>query len=284
MLREIALVPSSRNIPLADVTRTAAALQKQVLRDLRPLWKCRASVSAYASLSDVPRGTWPILLADDGAGPGAAGMHLDRNGNPYCIVEYGPTWSLAASHECLQMLVDPTGNRQIWGPSPVPDQGEVGFLLEVCNPCEDAQFAYSIDGVLVADFCTPQFFSVEAPGPRCSFSGAIERPFTALRNGHLSWYDPASLSWYQQRYFGSQPKLSRLGLPNANYRCLREFANRADVDLGRLSHLSATSAATQRARQILRESLEASAAAAAQLQEEIAELARRLGHRHQSSA
>src|SRR5262245_10584624 len=85
MLRRIALVPSSQNIDLGEVTRTAAALQTQVLRDLRPLWKCQASVAAYASLADVPIGYWPILVTDDVGGPGSAGMHLDQFGNPYCI-------------------------------------------------------------------------------------------------------------------------------------------------------------------------------------------------------
>ena len=37
-------------------------------------------------------------------------------------------WSLTASHECLEMLADPFGNRLIAGDSPKPDQGRVQIL------------------------------------------------------------------------------------------------------------------------------------------------------------
>jgi hypothetical protein len=190
MLRQIALVSTTREVPLAEVAQTAAALQIQASRDLSQFWGSEACVSAFGTLSDIPLGYWPIVVSDDIPEPGAAGMHLDRRGNPYCLVECGPTWSLAASHECLEMLVDPSGDWQIWGPSPLPDQGEVGYLVEICDPCQDAQFGYAIDGVLVSDFCTPSFFEPAEAGARYSFTGAIERPLAALRNGYLSWFDP----------------------------------------------------------------------------------------------
>src|SRR5262245_58105623 len=277
MLRQIALVSSTRSVGLAEVAHTAAALQKQVSRDVSPLWKRHACVSAFARLREVPVDYWPIVIADELPEPGSAGMHLDRHANPYCLVEYGPTWSLAASHYCLEMLIDPSGNLQITGPSPLPDQRDVSFLVEACGPCEDAQFGYSIDGVLVSDFCTPQFFDTAGTGRRCSFGGAIERPLTTLKNGHLSWFDPPSRAWYQQRFFGSQPKVSRLALPDAGYRCLRELTCCWEFDPRRLSHFSALGAATQRARHRLRQHLDASAASAAELREEIGALGQRLG-------
>ncbi|MFI5016720.1 MAG: hypothetical protein ACHQHK_02120 [Dongiales bacterium] len=275
MLRQIALVSTTRDAPLPEVAQTAAALQTQVSRDLGQFWGAQACVSAFGSLSDIPIGYWPIVVSDTMPEPGAAGMHLDRHGNPYCLVECGPTWSLAASHECLEMLVDPTGNWQIWGSSPLPEQSEVGYLVEICDPCQDAQFGYAIDGVLVSDFCTPSFFEPEDDaGARYSFTGAVERPLAALRNGYLSWFDPLSRGWYQQRFFGSQPKFSSLGLPGSAHRCLREFTGRAEADHRRLSHFSA--AATERVRQRLRRHAEESTAAAELLQEEIGTLGRRM--------
>ena len=277
MLCQIALVSTTRDVSLPEVAQTAAALQTQVSRDLGPLWGSEACVSAFGSLSDIPLGYWPIVVSDVIPEPGAAGMHLDRHGNPYCLVERGPTWSLAASHECLEMLVDPSGNWQIWAPSPLPNQSEVGYLVEICDPCQDAQFGYAIDGVLVSDFCTPSFFQPEVAEGRYSFTGAIEQPLAALRNGYLSWFDPPSQAWYQQRYFGSQPKFSSLGLPGAAHRCLREFTNRAEADHRRLSHFSA--AATQRLRQRLRGHVEELTAAAELLLEEIGTLGRRMAPR-----
>ena len=96
MLRQIALVSTTGDAPLSEVAQTAAALQTQVSRDLGQFWRAQACVSAFGSLSDIPLGYWPIVVSDTMPEPGAAGMHLDRHGNPYCLVECGPTWSLAA--------------------------------------------------------------------------------------------------------------------------------------------------------------------------------------------
>ena len=274
MLRQIALVSATPKVPLSEVVRTGAAFQRQVSRDLGPLWRVKACVSAFPSLREIPVGYWPIVVADEIPEPGAAGMHLDRHGSPYCLVEAGPTWSLAASHECLAMLVDPSGSRQVWGPSPLDDQGEVGFLLEVADPCQDIQFGYMIDGILVSDFCTPSFFEPDRGGDRYSFTGAVEKPLEALRNGYLSWLDPKARAWYQQRRFGSQPKFSLLGRPSDAHRCYREFINGSEADHRRLSHFSA--AATERLRPRLKQHAEASMGAADLLQEEIGELRRRL--------
>jgi hypothetical protein len=65
-------------------------------------------------------------------------------------------WSVTASHECQEMLADPFGNRLVSGPSLAPDQGNVEYLVEVCDPVEDLGFAYLINGVLVSDFYTPR--------------------------------------------------------------------------------------------------------------------------------
>jgi hypothetical protein len=144
MLRHIALVARTKHVSLAEATRVAAALQKQVARDAGPIWALQASISAFATLKDVPIGYWPVLIMDDIHHPGAAGIHLDKYGRPFALVEYGPIWSLTASHECLEILVDPSGNRQFSGPSPAPGQGEVSFPVEVCDPSEGAQFGYTI--------------------------------------------------------------------------------------------------------------------------------------------
>jgi hypothetical protein len=277
MLRHIALVARTAHVALAEAAKVAAALQKQVARDAGPIWGMQASISAFAGLGDVPIGYWPILVMDDIHESGGAGIHLDKHGRPFVLVEYGPTWSLTASHECLEMLVDPSGNRQISGPSPAPGQGEVNFLLEVCDPSADAQFGYTIDGVLLSDFYTPTFFEHAGSGARYSFTGAIKAPLDVLKNGYLSWYDPALKSWYQQRYFGSAPKFIDLGLPGPAFRCMREFTNRGEVDHRRLSHVNATSTVMRQALARRREHAEASMAAADFLNDEIAELARRLG-------
>ena len=48
MLKLLALVSEVDSIPMEELTRVAAALQKQASRDLRPAWEVEAAVSAFA--------------------------------------------------------------------------------------------------------------------------------------------------------------------------------------------------------------------------------------------
>src|SRR5208337_2570186 len=120
-------------------------------RDLTPIWEISATVDAFDKLEDVPMGYWPILVLDDIQTPGAAGIHEDKNGQPFALVTAASTldgWSLTASHEALEMLVDPFGNHLVAGDSPKSDQGRVSFLVEVSDPSEAADFGYSVNGIL----------------------------------------------------------------------------------------------------------------------------------------
>ena len=106
-IRQLALVSESREIDLAAVTRVAAALDKQATRDFAPIWGINSSIHAFERLEDVPLGYWPVIVMDDIHTAGAAGVHQDKNGQPYALVEASDSWSLTASHESLEMLTDP---------------------------------------------------------------------------------------------------------------------------------------------------------------------------------
>ncbi|MBE7940463.1 MULTISPECIES: hypothetical protein [Ramlibacter] len=211
-LRQIAIVSESPHAPFEALGPVSAALQKQAVRDLGPAWQLQATVHAFARLEDVPVGYWPIILRDDIHAPGAAGVHEDDAGQPFALVQVEPGWSLTASHELVEMLVDPYGNRLAAGQSPKTGQGRVEFLVEPCDPCEAAQFAYLIDGVLVSDFYTPRYFATaQHPGERYSHTGALSRPRQVLEGGYLSWHDPVSGHWFQQVWFGRRPAFRDLG-------------------------------------------------------------------------
>jgi hypothetical protein len=110
--QKVALVPfDDVDIDVSELTRVAAALSKQVNRDFRPLWGVDATVDAFAKLEDVEIDYWPMIIVQDV--PGAAGVHLDRDGQPFALIEHSGQWSLTASHECLEMLADPFGNRLV---------------------------------------------------------------------------------------------------------------------------------------------------------------------------
>lgn len=195
MVNQVGLVSQTPQVSLGPLTQVAAAVQKQVSRDVRRYWTDlpESSVHAFEQLADVPLGYWPIIIRDDIPYP-AAGIHLNKsNGQPYALVKYSAEWTLTVSHECIEMLIDPTGNRTVAGDSVHPDQTRVSYLVEACDPSEGAQFGYSVNSLLVSDFYTPAFFDpVQVDGVRYSYTGAITAPRQVLEDGYLSWYDPAT--------------------------------------------------------------------------------------------
>jgi hypothetical protein len=212
-LSHIALVAETREIPASELTSVAAALQKQVMRDFSPIWEVQGTVDAFPHLEDVPVGYWPIVVSDNFHDPDQAGVHLDKHGQPIALVQHSQSWSLSASHECLEMLTDPFGNRLIAGQSPKEDQGRVEFLLESCDPCASSNHAYTVNGVLVSDFITPHYFDpVSSAGVRYSFTGAITNPRDVLPGGYLSWHDPLTDHWWQAIFFGENKEFKDNGV------------------------------------------------------------------------
>jgi hypothetical protein len=213
ILRNVAVVSETERISFSELSRVSAALQKQAIRDLAPVWDIQATVDAFGDLEDVPVGTWPIIIEEDIDLPGAAGVHEDSDGQPFSLVTAEEGWSLTASHELVEMLVDPFGRRLTEGQSPKPGQGRVQFLVEPCDPSEAVEFAYVINSVTVSDFYTPKYFStVFNPADRYSHTGAIKRPRQVLKGGYLSWHDPVTDHWFQETFFtGNKSKFRDLG-------------------------------------------------------------------------
>lgn len=216
LISHIALVSDTRSVSASSLARAAAAFQKQVTRDLGPIWNVLATVDAFPMLEDVPVGYWPVILRDDLPNVRAAGFHQDRNGQPFALVKVTNSWTLSASHEILEMLVDPFGNRLQAGDSIDQYQGRVEYLVEVCDPCEDDANSYRVNGVMVSDFYTPRYFDpVPASGVRYSFTGAISHPRQILRNGYLSWFYPVDGHWYQARWLNTpRMEIRDLGVIN----------------------------------------------------------------------
>ena len=220
--RQLALVSESNSIDLPEVTRVAAALDKQATRDFSPIWGINSSVHGFARLEEVPLGYWPMIVQDNIGFQGAAGIHLDKDGQPFALITSGDGWSLTASHEMLEILADPFGNRTIAGPSIKPGQGRVSYLVEVSDPSEAVEFSYTANDVQVSDFYTPAFFDpVMASGVRYSFTGAITKPREVLKGGYLSWQEPVSGNWFQATFFGQKLEFHDLGPIDASKGSLR---------------------------------------------------------------
>src|SRR5215813_2451214 len=234
IIQQLGLVSESQRVGMSDLMRVAAALQKQASRDLAPIWDISATVNAFEKLEDVPLGYWPLIVKDD-IGFKAAGIHLDKDRQPFALIGSAADlddWSLTTSHETLEMLVDPFGDRLIAGDSPKSGQGRVSFLVEVSDPSEAAQFAYTINSILVSDFYTPHYFDpVAAPGVRYSFTGAITQPRQVLKGGYLSWVEPVSLHWWQEIWFtGQQPEFRDMGTLDATTSSLRSQIDRLTAE------------------------------------------------------
>ncbi|MEA2773191.1 MAG: hypothetical protein QOD93_6153 [Acetobacteraceae bacterium] len=188
-----ALTDRVRSDELAVV---AAALQTQVMRDFAPEWGVGAVVAAVP-FEAIPAGYIPLIVQDTLEALGSNGFHRTRGDDtPYMMVPYGPNWSLAASHELLRMLANPTGSARRPGPSCLSGQGTVEYLIDVCAPCQDVSAAYAIDGVPVSDFCLPSFFGASRQAG--SFTGSVRAAFEPAANGVATWLADDALL-YQAR-------------------------------------------------------------------------------------
>ncbi|MEA2784827.1 MAG: hypothetical protein QOF71_931 [Candidatus Eremiobacteraeota bacterium] len=232
LVRHLAIVPERltrehKEQVARDLSRAMAAFQTQVTRDLRPLWHVDATVTAFASIDDVPLGHWVIFLKESIGGDDQLGFHLDSHNQPYALVAYDDSWTLSLSHEILEILVDPSGNRLVAGPSvdPKHPHHRVRYLLELCDPCEDSAYSYTIDGIVVSDFITPHYHDPQdTSGARYSFTGAIGAPREVLPGGYLTWEDPVLGEWYQLNVV-QRRAIKKLG-PIENARSLRAHVNR----------------------------------------------------------
>jgi hypothetical protein len=210
LIAQAALVADTPNLSVSELTTVAAALQKQIARDLKLYWDVEATIAPFVELEDVPPGYWPIIVRED-INNDAAGIHCDENGQPLALVTFERDWSITASHEMLEMLVDPFGNRMIAGQSVKAGQGRVEYLVELADPTGDSW--YWINDVKVSDFCTPRYFDpLTNPGTNYCYTGMIQSPRGLLPNGYLTWHDAASNEWWQQSRFSSgSPIIAALG-------------------------------------------------------------------------
>ncbi|HYV65474.1 MAG TPA: hypothetical protein VE964_04475 [Myxococcales bacterium] len=210
----VGLVDTTNTVDAETMSAVAAALNVQVTRDLPQAWHVNATVSYLPNKEKIPQGVWPVQLVKI-LPPHEGGFHLTKHHQPYAKVLATPgsnEWTIDASHEILEMLVDSAGNRlqaseaiRILGGDVVDAPGKFEYLVEVCDPCEADEFGYQIDGYAMSDFITPHYYDyVAVAGTRYSFTGAIKRPRQLLKGGYISfvnleldevqqilWVDPA---------------------------------------------------------------------------------------------
>src|ERR1700755_434758 len=109
----VGLMDTTGTIDAETMTSVAAALNVQVTRDLPQFWDVKATVSYLPGHKAVPQGIWPGQSVKS-LPPGEGGFHLTKHNQPYAKVILTPGtlgWTIDASHETLEMLVDSPGNK-----------------------------------------------------------------------------------------------------------------------------------------------------------------------------
>ena len=226
----VAVVSLTSEVSSRNLMQAAAALQKQVTRDFTPSWGIQATVDAFEDLASVPSDYYHVVVFGDpreladqldveiGEDRAAAlmtrferealqGIHLNAfTRQPFALVAASDTWTVSLSHEVLELLADPFGNRLVAAAHPLNPNQRVKYLLEVCDPCLSAW--YPVNGVPVADFFTPRYFDpVRVDAIRYSYTGALEYPLHILDGGYVTWIDPTDSGLYEYRPGQPAPSL-----------------------------------------------------------------------------
>lgn len=166
---EIAFTENVNDLPQRDLAFMCAALNKQMRDHFAPAWLEEPwPVKAYKDLKGLPVGSfWPISILPKIDVPGAAGYHTWEAGLAYGRVRWdGPfATPVTASHEALELRIDPRCNR--W----ISIGGGRLAAMELCDPCEADTYGIEVElfgekrVVLVSDFVLPSYFVKGAPGP-----------------------------------------------------------------------------------------------------------------------
>jgi hypothetical protein len=244
---QVVIVDQTGEIDPTFLNNAALALNTQVTRDLPTAWDgISANVSTVPSLKAVPHGAWPVFLVKS-LPPGEGGFHMDKHNQPFAKVIAAAdddNWTIDASHEILEMLVDPFGNRMhssqaiaISGDDVVDANGVFNYLVEACDPCEANNFAYDIGGIAVSDFITPHFYDGSVtPNVSYSFKGNIKRPRQLLRGGYISYVQPDG-EWKQILWVNPGPPQPRSLGAVENVRSLRLHVHESmGADLDKAKH------------------------------------------------
>ena len=217
----ISIVNRSHRLSDLQVRDAVRAINRQLSEDFEPYWQFGATLrldgsedkvahrEGHVPLPRLPgrRGDAVIYIADAASLAGAEGYH-DRNGGdvPFGFVfldvckAAGDNWTVALSHEAIELVADPMNNLLVQGPHPYDRSHLVFHMFELCDAVQGE--TYRIDGVEVSNFLLPGWFAhAKVLGPGQSVTGArndflgrpargeVLQPFSLAPGGYLSFYD-----------------------------------------------------------------------------------------------
>ena len=193
---KIAILNKSSVVSDAEIEKAVPAFQTQISRDFAPVWGIDADLKFFSSKEVISAGYWWCIVTDTSDVDGALGYHeLTPEGNPISYVfaksdlANNLSWTITMSHELLEMLADPNINLTVLAESKY-GLGKL-YSYEVCDACEDDQFGYEINGVMVSDFVYPAWFeSFRKEGStKFDYKNLIHKPLDLLPGGYISLLD-----------------------------------------------------------------------------------------------
>jgi hypothetical protein len=183
-----------------------AAMQAYVAQHVVPIWGTPANL---VKSTDFVSGAWAMVFLDTADQPGALAYHdLTPDGLPISKVFVKTTLddnqlvSVSASHELVEMLVDPAINMYTTGPDP-----RTMYAYESADPVEEVTF--QVNGVEMSDFVYPAYFEVFRQPGSVTFDheNKVTRPFQILPGGYQIIFKNGKTS----QVFGSKAKEKRFG-------------------------------------------------------------------------
>ena len=210
---QFAVIAEDPKIRLQDAfwDEVVAALNIQASQHVAKGWTLSATVASYPNAGAVPATAIPIVVMEK-PDNGVLGCHQWKDGHASAVVrwEANGAWSVAASHEIIETIIDPT--LQLMRPGPNPRGGDaastfpiVNFLVEACDPCAGTTYP-AVPGarVSVSDFCLPAYYAQGGFGPFTYCNQAIHlwNPDSMVAiAGYATWVEGSD--WYQ--FFGGNP-------------------------------------------------------------------------------
>ncbi len=192
-------------VPLGvDFSALVAAMQLFVDQHVAPVWGTPARL---IKAKGYVKGSWAMVFLDDADQPGALAYHdLTPDGMPQSKVFVKTTLknrdkvSVSASHELVEMLVDPAINLMSTGPDP-----KTIYAYESADPVEALSFL--VNGIPMTDFVYPAYFEAfHKPGSvQLDRMKKVRRPFQILSGGYQIIFKNGT--WSQ--IFGSASKQRR---------------------------------------------------------------------------
>ena len=166
-----------------DLQKLIAAMQAYINNYIVPIWATPATL--VKSQDFIPH-AWAMVFLDDADQPGALAYHdLTPDGFPVAKVfvrttlQNGDLVSVSASHELVEMLVDPAINLMTTGPDP-----KTIYAYESADPVEELSFP--VNGIQMSNFVYPAYFeSFHKPGSvKFDQMGKVNKPFQILSGGY----------------------------------------------------------------------------------------------------